>query len=155
MNHDYSKDRYNFGCGGNRIPGWRNFDDDCNIAKPLPFPNECATFILAEHVVEHLSGPDGFRFFEECHRMLVPGGILRICVPILDRIQDKLHMRDLVVGHGHLVVFNLGNLVTLLHLAGFETVSETGRKDCDGHHRVIGEAKDDLETLRVEARKAA
>lgn len=146
--------KYNFGCGGNRIPGWENFDADVDITKPLPFPDRSAAFILAEHVVEHVSAPDGFRFFEECFRMLQPGGVLRICVPHLDRIQDRAHCRDLIVGHGHLVVFDLPILITLLQLAGFDSVAETGRKPCDGHWRVIGEAKDDLETLRVEATKA-
>lgn len=125
-----------------------------DITKPLPFPDGCAEFILAEHTVEHIAGPQVLRFFDECHRMLKPGGTLRICVPILDRIKDVAHCRDLVLGHGHMVVFNHGNLVTLLQLAGFETVTETGRKECDGHWRIIGEAKDSLETLRVEAHKA-
>lgn len=147
--------KYNFGCGSNRIPGWQNFDAECDITKRLPFMDGCATFILAEHVCEHVAAPDCFRFFQECHRMLKPGGTLRICVPILDRIQDRAHCIDLICGHGHMVVFNLSNLVTMLQLAGFETVTETGRRDCDGHWRAIGVEKDDLESLRVEARKAA
>jgi len=147
--------KYNFGCGSNRIPGWQNHDTDVDITKRLPFRDECASFILAEHVIEHVSGPDGFRFFEECYRILEPGGVLRICVPHLDRIKDRAHARDLVLGHGHLVVFNLSVLITLLHLAGFDTVTETGRKPCDGHAKVIGEEKDDLESLRVEAKKAS
>jgi predicted SAM-dependent methyltransferase len=147
--------KYNFGCGSNRIFGWQNFDADCDITKPLPFSDNSAEFILAEHVCEHIAAPDCLRFFEECHRLLSPGGVLRICVPHLDRIQDTAHCRDLIVGHGHMVVFNLSNLVTMLQLAGFESVSETLRKPCDGHWKIIGEAKDDLETLRVEARKAA
>lgn len=53
-----------------------------------------------------------------------------------------------------MVVFNLQNMIDLLHVAGFEAVYETGRKECDSHHKVIGIAKDDLETMRIEARKA-
>jgi predicted SAM-dependent methyltransferase len=91
---------------------------------------------------------------EECHRILKPGGTLRLCVPILDRIIDRTHQRDLITKHGHQMVYNFSNIKTMLEVAGFETVVETGRRQCDGHHKVIGEARDDLETLRVEARKA-
>lgn len=147
--------RYNFGAGSNRIPGWQNFDAEVDITKRLPMTNAVADFILAEHVVEHVSCPDGLRFFEECLRILKPGGTLRICVPHLARIKDKAHARDLIVGHGHLVMFTEQSLIDLLILAGFDTVSVTDRKECDGHWRVIGEAKDHAETLRVEARKAA
>lgn len=156
-----AKMKINFGCGSNIIPGWRNLDidrpnqeDRIDITRPVPFKDNSVDFILGEHICEHVSAPDCFRFFLESHRILKPGGVLRVCVPILDRIQDPTHCIDLILGHGHMVVFNLANLVTMLQLAGFETVAETGRKDCDGHHRVIGIAKDDLETLRVEATKA-
>jgi hypothetical protein len=44
-------------------------------------------------------------------------------------------------------------MMRLLKLAGFSIVTETGRRDCDSHHKVIGIAKDDLESLRVEATK--
>lgn len=144
-----------FGCGGNKLPGFVNHDSEVDITKRLPYADGVADFVFAEHVVEHISAPDSLRFMDECHRILKPGGTLRLCVPILDRIQDKAHARDLVMGHGHCVVFNLGNMIRLLHLAGFETVTETLRAPCDSHWKVITEAKDDLETLRVEARKAA
>jgi SAM-dependent methyltransferase len=146
--------KINFGAGGNILVGWKNHDAEVNICGHLPYADGVADFILIEHCVEHVSAPDGFRFMEEAHRILNPGGVLRICVPHLGRIVDRAHCRDLIVGNGHLVVFNLPLLVTLLQLAGFETVNETGRKPCDGHWRVIGEDRDDLETLRVEAHKA-
>lgn len=143
-----------FGCGGNRLPGFKNHDQDVDVTKPLPYRDGVADFVFIEHCIEHVSAPDCLRFFDEAHRILKPGGVLRVCVPILDRIKDKAHARDLVLGHGHMVVFNLQNMIDLLQLAGFETVAETGRKPCDSHWRVIGEVKDDLETLRVEATKA-
>lgn len=137
------------------IPGWLNTEyPDHDITKPLRFKDGSVDKILAEHVCEHVSAPDCLRFFEECHRILKPGGVLRVCVPVLDRIQDYAHLRDLVVGHGHMVVFNLSNLITLLHIAGFERVTEEIiDKNIDGHWRQIGEAKDHLETLRVHAHK--
>lgn len=79
--------------------------------------------------------------------------MLRVCVPVLDKITDKNHARDLVVSHGHEVVMTLEVVTQLLLLAGFSYVVKTIRKECDGHWKVIGIEKDDIETLRVEARK--
>jgi len=128
--------------------------DRIDATKPLPFANGSIDEILAEHFCEHLSAPNCLHFFDECHRVLKAGRVLRVCVPVLDRIKDKAHARDLVVSHGHEVVMTLQVLIQLLILSGFDTVTETGRKECDGHWKVIGEEKDYLETLRVEARKA-
>lgn len=143
-----------FGSGSNQLRGWRNHDAEVNICEALPYGDGVADFILCEHCVEHQNCAQGFHFMQECHRILKPGGTLRLCVPILDRIQDANHCRDLITGHGHQMLYCLSTMVTMLQLAGFETVHETGRKECDGHHRVIGIAKDDLESLRVEAVKA-
>lgn len=142
-----------FGCGGNRLPGFENHDSETDITKPLPYPDGVADFVFCEHCLEHVNGAKGFLFMEECHRILKPGGVLRLCVPHLDRISDIAHCRDLIVGHGHEMVFNESNLITMLQIAGFDSVTITGRAECDSHWKVIGEAKDDLETLRVEARK--
>ena len=90
---------------------------------------------------------------EEALRVLKPGGILRICVPVLARL-DRTHARDIITGHGHQMVYNLGNMVDMLLIAGFEKVYEVPiDKSVDGHWRVIGEDKDHKETMRVEAKK--
>jgi predicted SAM-dependent methyltransferase len=147
--------KLNLGCGSNRLKGWENHDQDVDITKPLPFCRDCADFILLEHCLEHVNGADGYKFMEEALRVLKPGGTLRICVPVLDRL-DREHARDIITGHGHQMVYNRGNLVAMLLIAGFETVTEvTIDKSMDGHWRVIGEDKDNKETLRVEAKKKA
>lgn len=142
-----------FGCGSNRLEGWKNHDADVNVTKRLPYGDAVAEVVFAEHLCEHISAPECLRFFDECFRILKPGGVLRICVPILDRITDDAHKRDLVLGHGHQVIMNFGVLSHLMHLAGFNLIAETARRDCDSHWKVIGMEKDDLETLRVEATK--
>lgn len=144
-----------FGAGGNQLDGFINHDRDVDITKPLPYSDGVADFVFIEHCLEHVNGANGFRFMEEAHRILKPGGILRICVPHLEKITDVAHCRDLIVGHGHEMVYCWDNICTMLQIAGFDTVSPTGRSPYDSHHKVIGEAKDDIETLRVEARKAA
>lgn len=146
--------KLNVGCGSNFLPGFINTDAELDITKPLPHEDDSVSFILAEHVVEHVSGPDAFRFMEECHRVLKIGGTLRICVPELTRL-DRAKRKDIITNHGHLVTFNYYNLRDMLEAAGFhqQLISKTDRKEIDGHWKVIGKKLDALETLRVEAIK--
>lgn len=141
-----------FGSGGNILDGWVNHDAEVDITKPLPYADNSVDFILAEHCAEHISGPDVLRFFDECRRILKSGGVLRVCVPSLFRV-DKAKARDLVLNHGHLMVFYPDTLKRLLVIAGFGNVVETGRNEIDGHWKIIGKEQDDLETIRVEATK--
>jgi SAM-dependent methyltransferase len=142
------------GCGDNKLDGWRNSDDDIRTILST-VTTSSADFILVEHVVEHLSGPEMLRFFDECYRCLKTGGTLRLCVPELDSRMTLEHKRDLIFGHGHLQVMSYAPLEMALTAARFDRdkIELSERKDCDGHWRVIGIEKDDLETLRVEAVK--
>jgi predicted SAM-dependent methyltransferase len=92
--------KLNVGCGSNWLDGWENRDMDLDLRKPLPHSSNSLEFILAEHVLEHLSGPEMFRFLEEAHRCLRHGGTLRVCVPELARV-DNAKRKDLIVNHGH------------------------------------------------------
>jgi predicted SAM-dependent methyltransferase len=147
--------KLNLGCGGNTLEGFENHDADVDISKALPWKDESVDFILAEHVFEHVTPPDGMRFLTECLRILKRGGVLRLCVPVIGVHLKHDHARDLIVGHGHLQALDRNIVITMLWAAGFELpkIQITGRKDCDGHFRVIGKELDDLETLRIEAAK--
>ena len=148
-------ERLNLCCGGNILAGWENHDADMDISKPLSLPDNKYDFILIEHGAEHVTQPEGFRLFQECYRILKQGGRLRICVPILDRLSKEAAI-DVIMNHGHQVVYTEGLIGVLLRLAGFHLcydTESTHRKECDGHWRVIGREKDDLETLRIEAQK--
>lgn len=50
---------------------------DLNVV-PLPFEDECADEILCEDVLEHVNY---IPLLKECHRILIPGGRVRIEVP--------------------------------------------------------------------------
>lgn len=143
-----------FGSGGNQLQGWHNHEQhDADITKPLPYAPNSVDKVLAEHVVEHVSGPDGFRFFQEVYRILKPGGVFYVCVPILDRLTPE-HAIDIIVGHGHLMVYNKQNLSKMLNLAGFNDIKEPNfDPNLFGHWKVIGRSKDELETLRLECVK--
>lgn len=72
----------NFGAGPNQLPApWQNLNAEHDIRKRLKFADGAATWILAEHVIEHVPYLAGYGFLAECHRVLEPGGILRLCFP--------------------------------------------------------------------------
>jgi hypothetical protein len=145
----------NLGCGANVLPlPWQNYDLDMDIAKPLPFDDNSISGALVEHVIEHIDGPSCLRFFDECHRILKPGAVLRVCVPTIPQLEGW-HLRDIVLKHGHRSFFCDETLRALLRAAGFDDdkIETTDRKVCDGHWKIIGEELDGLETCRMEARK--
>ena len=43
-------------------------------------------FVFSEHMIEHVSRPDGILMLEECFRILRPGGVVRIVTPNLETI---------------------------------------------------------------------
>jgi len=143
--------RVQFGCGTNKLEGFINHDSEVDVCKRLPYRDGSVDFVLCEHCVEHIPGPDALRFFDECFRILRKGGTLRICVPVLDRL-TKEHGRDIVLNHGHLTIWTTILLYRVMELAGF-LVAISERKPCDGHWTVIGKEKDDLETARLEGVK--
>lgn len=141
-----------FCSGGNRLEGWENRDMDCDITKHLPYPDNYADMVFCEHGAEHISGPDCLRFFEGVQRILKPGGVFRVCIPVLDRLNRQEAMAIIKL-HGHLTIWNTELIRDVLFVAGFGEVELTDRRDCDGHFRVIGKEQDDKETARFEAVK--
>ena len=76
----------NFGAGPNQLPEpWQNLDPTHDIRKRLKFESDSAAAILAEHVIEHVPFLQGLGFFQECLRVLAPGGVLRIAFPDIGR----------------------------------------------------------------------
>lgn len=141
-----------FGCGGNKLDGWQNHDSEVDITKRLPYEDNSVDAILLEHVWEHIDPHSALRCLDECRRILKSGGLLRLCVPVLDRLSAD-HGRDIVFGHGHLGVYTRDSVYHMMRLAGFQNISEASHAECDNHWRVIGREKDELETCRMIASK--
>jgi len=82
------------GSGKNLLPGWLNTDYRptkpgqvyMDATQPLPLPDSSFDYIFSEHVIEHLWHKDGFHFLCECHRVLKPGGKIRLATPDLKNI---------------------------------------------------------------------
>ena len=90
--------RLHLGCGKVRLDDWINLDGDPAYARAdvywdlsdrLPFPSQSCELIHSEHVLEHLDVAVGKRLLRECHRVLQPGGTIRIAMPSLDEIIAK------------------------------------------------------------------
>jgi len=170
----------NLGCGTNRLKNWQNCDAEVDITKPLPFDDGCADFILAEHVVEHITYDQALAFFRECRRVLKPAGVVRIAVPSVERIwreADDAYVRfvhskgwaptpdkrgailAMLKCHGHKAPWTVSLLAVSLYLVGFDDVKarDPGLSDhselrgVEGHGRVIGDAFNAVETVICEA----
>ena len=170
-----------FGCGGNRLAGWENYDYDVDITKPLPFNDNHADRIFAEHVVEHTDSREVFGFFKECYRILKHGGRIRICVPSIDKIykfanEEYLNwlgqsgfgksckrsaVENMMVNHGHKTVWSYETLTAALYGAGFNNLKccsarlsdDPDFNDIEGHWKVIGNHNAEMESIAVEAEK--
>jgi predicted SAM-dependent methyltransferase len=57
-----------------------------DVRKRFPLPDESFDFVFSEHMIEHLSYPEGQHCLRECLRVLRPGGRLRIATPSLERL---------------------------------------------------------------------
>ena len=54
-----------------------------NLARGIPFEDETADVVYHSHFLEHLERDSALVFLRECHRVLKPGGIIRVVVPDL------------------------------------------------------------------------
>jgi len=134
-------------CGNNVIPGWINIDGSpgpgktqADLTKPLQYADRSVAFIYTEHFIEHLTREQGIEFLKECRRILKNEGVIRISTPDLstlvnDFVCNKLdrwsslgwkpESRAQLVNEGmrlwgHLYLYDRGELVKSLSLAGFD-----------------------------------
>lgn len=167
--------KLNFGCGSNHLEGWKNMDIDVRIDRPLPFTNASASFILAEHVTEHVSPQEAWNFLSECHRVLQPGGIVRVCVPDIARIWKLANenyrraamaqtnadcVYAAIFKHGHQGAYTAELLEVVMQSIGFATercsYGESRHVELhgvDGHGKVVSDEVARIETSVVEGTK--
>jgi predicted SAM-dependent methyltransferase len=83
--------RLQIGAGPIRLPGWLNTDlisGDIylDLTRRLPLPDEAISFAFGEHVIEHITEKAADRLLRELHRILRPGGVLRLTTPELGKL---------------------------------------------------------------------
>jgi predicted SAM-dependent methyltransferase len=84
----------NLGCGERLHPDWINIDLTAtgpnviaqDFTKGIPFAAESVDVVYHAAVFEHIRRKDAGRFLLEIHRVLKPGGIIRVGVPDLEKI---------------------------------------------------------------------
>jgi predicted SAM-dependent methyltransferase len=140
--------RLHLGCGTHKLPEWINVDIfgmhpdlHWDLRRRLPFSDNAATAVFLEHVLEHFALADGISMLEECHRVLGPGGKIRVGVPdfgsyLLSYASDGefiernrpgrptrlLAVAEVALSHGHRSVWDRDTLVRTLEEAGFADV---------------------------------
>lgn len=85
--------RLNWGCGEHPEPGWINSDlkegpgieISCDIRDGMPLDDSSLDYIVSIHALPMISYPDLVPVLRELRRMLKPGGVLRLCLPDVDK----------------------------------------------------------------------
>jgi predicted SAM-dependent methyltransferase len=100
------------GSGSNYLDGWLNTDIRptgrivyLDATKPFPFPNDSFDFVFAEHLIEHLTFPDGLKMLKECFRVLKPSGTIRVATPNLQFLvelyrNDRSSLQEFYIRYG-------------------------------------------------------
>ena len=151
---DHSVKKLHLGGGGLR--GWLNSDlspSHWRIARldatqPFPLADASFTYVFSEHMIEHVPLDGARRMLAECHRVLRPGGRIRLATPDLARVvglyattdaprqaylrwavahnrlpmgvsADVMVINSLFHDHGHQFLFDEAALAALLLAAGF------------------------------------
>jgi SAM-dependent methyltransferase len=109
-----------------------------DVSRPFRFRDATFEAVLATHVLEHLRPDAAERCIRESHRVLAPGGVLRVAVPDLDLMVSLYDPADpdgflfgIYQGRGaddnqstrHWWHYNAASLEALLRRAGFREVA--------------------------------
>ena len=94
--------RLNWGCGAVGEPGWINSDIkdgrsiqiSCDIREGLPLDSDSMDYVVSIHALPEIHFNDQLTVLRELHRVIKPGGVLRLALPDIDRSIDAYRRRD-------------------------------------------------------------
>jgi len=86
--------KINLGSGHYKLTGWINVDIDLesrpdvltDLSCDLPFRDHSANFMHTEDFIDQLELEGARRFLRECHRILRPGGVIRVLTPDVEQL---------------------------------------------------------------------
>lgn len=102
--------KLNLGSFTTMFHGWRNLDaldlsswarregyafTRCDLTQGIPYDDGIVDLIFLSHVLEHFDYEAGERLLRECHRVLRPGGVIRIAVPDTQNLAQRYLDDDL------------------------------------------------------------
>ncbi|HYP38281.1 MAG TPA: methyltransferase domain-containing protein [Stellaceae bacterium] len=81
--------KLHIGCGNHPLPGWTNTDLNpwrpdilrMDATQHFPFADGEFDYAFSEHMIEHVPHAGGLTMLAECHRVMKPGGRIRISCP--------------------------------------------------------------------------
>lgn len=98
--HSTTARRVHLGAGGHKLPGWINVDIVPDVADviadltaALPFRNDSLDLMHSEDLLEHLDEAPGKQLLAECHRVLRPGGVMRLLTPDLRALVERVYLQ--------------------------------------------------------------
>jgi predicted SAM-dependent methyltransferase len=93
--------KINLGSGHWKLQDWVNVDIDlasqpdvcADLAGGLPFASGVASLMHTEDFIDQLTLEKAAAFLRECHRILAPGGVLRVLTPDMRKLA-RLYLDD-------------------------------------------------------------
>jgi len=93
--------KINLGSGHWKLEDWVNVDIDresqpdvcANLAGGLPFASGVASLMHTEDFIDQLELEQAAEFLLECHRILIPGGVLRVLTPDMRKMAE-MYLND-------------------------------------------------------------
>lgn len=120
--------KLHLGCGGKYIPGFEHIDSThyrhlahcADVSKLTMYADESVGLIYASHVLEHFGRHEYKHVLKEWHRVLCPGGVLRLAVPDFSAVAALYYEQGLLDG-----------------LSGLVGLVSGGQRDASDYHKMI------------------
>jgi len=139
-------------------PRWSDIALNFNGFESFPLDDATVECIYASHVFEHVSIWLIDKVFAECHRVLVPGGVLRIIIPDVEKsMREYLDRNDefpLFVRRRERAKSNYGLHYTLFDCLREDFVSRSAQPSLLGQRALAHQNAWDYESLYADLTRA-